>query len=105
MNKYTDKNVIIELESLIETTIEDHDLRLLLIGFIHKNKFEFISDSSYSIKSVYNIATFTQFLFSISLIKQIDDLNWDFLCYIYNNLCHMYKINFLNLTMKNYLTS
>ena len=86
MNKCIDEKIIIELENLIEATFEDYDLRSLLIDFLHKNKFEFSSDSGYFVTEVYNIGTFIQFVFSISLINKIDDLNWDFLCYIYNNL-------------------
>ena len=86
MNKCIYSNVIIELESLIETTIEDYDLKSLLIDFLYKNKFEFSSDNNYFVTEVYNIGAFIQFVFSISLIKKVDELNWDFLCYIYNNI-------------------
>ena len=95
MRKYTDENVIRDLESLIKSTIEDRDLRSLLIDFLHENKFEFSPRFNTLGKQIYNIATFIQFVFSISLIKEIDDLNWDFLCYIYNNfsLCQDMAVN------------
>lgn len=95
MKKYTDENIILDLENLINNTIEDYDLRLLLIDFLYKNKSEFSPSINTLGNQIYHISAFIQFIFAISLIKEIDDLNWDFLCYIYNNfeLCQDIALN------------
>ena len=86
MNKCIYDNIIFEFESLIETTVEDHNLRSLVIDFLHKNKLEFNPDNKFFTTEIYNISAFIEFVFAISLINKIDDLNWNFICYIYNNL-------------------
>lgn len=101
MKKYTDENTILDFENLIDNTIKDYDLRSLLIDFLYKNKFEFSPSINALGVQIYHISAFIQFIFAISLINEIDDLNWDFLCYIYNNFELCQDIAFNSKTLSN----
>ena len=103
---YNNEVIIDELENLINYIVEDVNLKSSMIGFLQKHKLQFNRSSvKLSNEQHYNIGIFINFISAISLTKKIDNLDWNFFCYIFNNynLCmdliinSNYLYNFKNL--------
>lgn len=85
--KYT--QISSEFSKLINENIEDEDLKSVLMDFSYKSISE-MDTSKFNTKDTHrslymNVDAFITVVSSMSLIKTINDLNWDFFCYIFNN--------------------
>ena len=91
-----------DLIRLINENVEDNNLKSILIKFTEKCTLHIdtlLQDESESSRRLYvlttNFITLTQVICSMSLLKTLDDLNWNFFCYVFNNkdLCTELAIN------------
>lgn len=89
--KAIEKNILLEIEQIIEDIITEKDLKYLAIDFLHKNKLKFMDDKKKKIRFP-KIGGFIYFINALSFIGQISKLDWNFLCLVHNN----YRI-FINL--------
>lgn len=85
-----------DLFKLINEIIEDNNLKTILINFTKKCSLTLLQDADSSTIQNINFNRLKQVICSMSLLKTINDLNWDFFCYIFNNyeLCIELAINF-----------
>ena len=85
--KYT--QISSEISELINENIEDEDLKSVLIDFLYKRisdiDISWIDTDSSRYLLYVDAYALTQVVSSMTLINKINDLNWDFFCYIFNN--------------------
>lgn len=85
MSKYkiNIENTILALKKIIENEIEDKYLKSAVIEFLYQTKLE-VNDSEPKFTLYLKIISFLYFINSLSSVK-LSYLDWDFLCYVYNN--------------------
>lgn len=98
--KAKNENLTSDLFNLINKNIEDSNLKSILINFTKKcsvhidTLLQDVDEGSYKVQYI-NFIKLTHVICSMSLLKTINDLNWDFFCYIFNNqeLCVELSLN------------